>query len=431
MVIVAEIKNLSKEEMLNLARFMLDTMKSEHSFTPYAIVFCTKGTIPVNKDHSANVDHCRLMFDLGHLNPLLVHFSANVAVTNLPERVVKMKDSQSLDNLQSMPNSETPDIYWQISDGNVLGSAGQGSGAIDKVTGQDLLSFDNISLLLMWRVQTHPEATAYIVLDQKGKDLKFVSYQKLSCKIAQLAHYLTEKKALKKGDVVGLIYEQGLDFAVALHTCLYAGIVAIPLPPCDPENIEQDLIMILEVCQKFKVSHILVHPQTQELLTGKMVHSTVKRLQKSSTRAHPLGDTFPELINTTKITKLVRQMETTFHSDAMSVFSGTVFPIIQVQPVDDTWSYTKMSLDTIIAQCMVMKETLNISTEFPIMAGVRPFSGFGLLFSSLAGVYTGCSTVLLSPVQIALNTSLLWELASRHKVKDLYMSCKLTNDEPF
>jgi len=94
-----------------------------------------------------------------------------------------------------------------------------------------MAKFDNIATVLRHRARTIPKQQAYIVLDNKGKEMAVCSWEKLSLRAEKVAHVIREKSGLYRGDRVALIYRdiELIDFAVALLGCFIAGVVAVPI----------------------------------------------------------------------------------------------------------------------------------------------------------------------------------------------------------
>src|SRR5580698_61170 len=80
--------------------------------------------------------------------------------------------------------------------------------------------------LLRWRGATHPETTAYSVLDADQRVVASITYGELDRTAVALATRLAA--AAEPGARALLLYPPGLDFVVALYACFLAGIVAVP-----------------------------------------------------------------------------------------------------------------------------------------------------------------------------------------------------------
>ncbi|KAK4941184.1 hypothetical protein LTR10_018857 [Elasticomyces elasticus] len=95
----------------------------------------------------------------------------------------------------------------------------------------EMSSFENIAAVLRHRAKTNPKQAAYWVLDQKGKELVSITWDKLCSRAEKVAQVIRDKSSLYKGDRVALIYTENeiIEFAVALLGCFIAGVVAVPI----------------------------------------------------------------------------------------------------------------------------------------------------------------------------------------------------------
>lgn len=98
-----------------------------------------------------------------------------------------------------------------------------------------MAKFDNIALVLRHRAKAISKQSAYWVLDQKGKDISSITWEKLASRAEKVAQVIRDKSNLYRGDRVALIYRdvEIIDFAVALIGCFIAGVVAVPINDFD------------------------------------------------------------------------------------------------------------------------------------------------------------------------------------------------------
>ncbi|KAI7005676.1 AMP-binding protein, partial [Hortaea werneckii] len=76
---------------------------------------------------------------------------------------------------------------------------------------------------------------AYWVLDQKGKEVASITWEKLHSRAEKVAQVIRDKSNLYRGDRVALVYRdtEVIDFAIALLGCFVAGVVAVPINNVD------------------------------------------------------------------------------------------------------------------------------------------------------------------------------------------------------
>ncbi|RKF58969.1 Uncharacterized protein C56F8.02 [Erysiphe neolycopersici] len=102
----------------------------------------------------------------------------------------------------------------------------------DPLDGNTLMSkFDNMAAILRYRGQKYAKSPAYWVLDAKGKEISSITWEKLASRAEKVAQVIRDKSSLYRGDRVALFYRdiEIIDFAVALHGCFIAGVVAVPI----------------------------------------------------------------------------------------------------------------------------------------------------------------------------------------------------------
>ncbi|KAI9305286.1 hypothetical protein BJ944DRAFT_162028 [Cunninghamella echinulata] len=102
----------------------------------------------------------------------------------------------------------------------------------------NLEEFQNIAAILRYRATSdnHRLASAFTVLDSKGKEPASLSWEKLNARAEKIAVQFRDKKSgIQSGDRVALIYRKSevLEFIVALFGCFLAGVVAIPINAAD------------------------------------------------------------------------------------------------------------------------------------------------------------------------------------------------------
>ena len=95
----------------------------------------------------------------------------------------------------------------------------------------EMAQFDNIASVLRHRAKANAKQPAYWVLDQKGKEVASITWEKLASRAEKVAQVIRDKSPLYRGDRVALIYNENeiIEFAVALMGCFLAGVVAVPM----------------------------------------------------------------------------------------------------------------------------------------------------------------------------------------------------------
>jgi len=86
--------------------------------------------------------------------------------------------------------------------------------------------------ILRWRALHQPEQRTYTYLVDGEAEGDALTYAGLDCQARSIAALLQSYRA--RGERALLLYPAGLEFIAAFFGCLYAGVIAVPLPPPNP-----------------------------------------------------------------------------------------------------------------------------------------------------------------------------------------------------
>ena len=92
--------------------------------------------------------------------------------------------------------------------------------------------------------------TAFSFLDEKANVSASLTYADIDAKSRGVAAFL-QQKGVKAGDRVILVYPPSLDFIVSFLGCLMASVIAVPVFPPDPGDLNKHVDMfcvIVESC---------------------------------------------------------------------------------------------------------------------------------------------------------------------------------------
>src|ERR1700730_14264962 len=109
--------------------------------------------------------------------------------------------------------------------------------------------------ILRWRALQQPERLAYTYLvdgEAEGDDL---TYAALDCQARSIGALLQSYPAV--GERALLLYPAGLEFIAAFFGCLYAGVIAIPLPPPNLAQPQRTLPRLRAIISDAKPSVVL------------------------------------------------------------------------------------------------------------------------------------------------------------------------------
>jgi len=95
---------------------------------------------------------------------------------------------------------------------------------------------DTILDVLRWRAEHQPEQAAYVYLRDGLNADTVLTYRDLVSRAQSIAGYLQTR--FSPGERLLLVYPPGLEFVQAFWGALYAGLIAVPVPPPDAFRVK-------------------------------------------------------------------------------------------------------------------------------------------------------------------------------------------------
>lgn len=127
-------------------------------------------------------------------------------------------------------------------------------------------NFSTLVELLRWRANQEPDKLAYTFLkDGKTEGLKF-TYQELDLQARAIGALLQKHNG--KGQRALLLYPQGLEVLAAFLGSLYAGVIAIPVPPPDAGRLKRALPRLRAIVKDANATFALTNQSFLEILQG-------------------------------------------------------------------------------------------------------------------------------------------------------------------
>lgn len=118
-----------------------------------------------------------------------------------------------------------------------------------------IVEFSTLVEILRWRALQQPEQRTYIYLvdgEAEGDDL---TYAALDCQARSIGALLQSYRA--SGERALLLYPAGLEFIAAFFGCLYAGVIAVPMPPPNPAQPQRSLPRLRAILSDAQPSVVL------------------------------------------------------------------------------------------------------------------------------------------------------------------------------
>ncbi|RMD44393.1 hypothetical protein DV735_g620, partial [Chaetothyriales sp. CBS 134920] len=400
----------------SLAERTIEVLYQEHHLRVYCVLITQPGILPrVTKNGRREIGNmlCRREFDNGNLPCVHVKFGVERAVQNLPTGQDVLNGMWSpVASANRADLLYDQDTQWSGIDHRQV--------VIDDRTSTTLTNFTNIFDLMQWRVTRQPDDLAYCTIDGRGKEGKALPWKKFDLRVASVAVYLKNKVKLKPGDHVVLMYTHSEEYVFAVYACMVLGLIAIPIAPLDANRLSEDAPAYLHIVADMGVKAVLCNHDVDQLFKQKLVSQHLKQ------SAQYLKTHIPPVYNTTKPSKQshgCRDLGLTMDK-AWSEPNNPVLIWTYWTP-DQRRISVKLGHDTILGMCKVQKETCQMTSSKPVLGCVRSTMGIGFIHTVLMGVYNGCRTYLLSPLDFAQNPQVLFLALSRYKVKDTYATAQM------
>lgn len=398
-------------ELDELCEKAMNTLFKDHKLRVYCVLITPPNSLPrIVRSGRSEIGNmlCKRKFELGILPAVYVKFGIDKAIRSLPVG-------------QDMEGGIWSPLVSQYRTDTLYGNEKQFSSVdfrptvIDDRTLAPLSEFDSIIHILQWRVMHQPDELAFKTIDNKTKEGSGLSWRKFDHKVATVALALQSKLQLVPGDHVILMHTHSEDFIVAVYACLVTGIIAIPVSPIDSTRLQEDVPALLNIIKDYSVKSILINTETDAALKVKIVATHLK--QSSNVARIQI----PEFFNTKKLKLVNSECQELGLTPRKEWLTSNHVAIVWLHWTPDHRRVAVgVSHKTIMSVAKIQKETCQMSSTKPLVGCVRSTSGLGFIHTCIMGVYLGTSTLIVSPIDFALNPLSFFLTLSRYKVKDTY-----------
>ncbi len=134
---------------------------------------------------------------------------------------------------------------------------------------------DTILDVLRWRAEQQPEQIAYVYLRDGRNADTVLTYRDLFALARSTAGYLQTRFA--PGERLLLVYPPGLEFVQAFWGALYAGLVAVPVPPPDAHRLRAGVARVQRFAEDAGAAGAFTTSQILETLRSQECEMTLDR----------------------------------------------------------------------------------------------------------------------------------------------------------
>ncbi|SCU86619.1 LAME_0D06964g1_1 [Lachancea meyersii CBS 8951] len=315
-----------------------------------------------------------------------------------------------------------PQLTWQTS------GIDYREKALDYRTNTDLAPFPNILEILEWRSRKNGDEFAFSDGNAGTSSLTASSnslHNKVSWKtflsiVGWFVKKIVQSKTpLKGGDHVIVLCDNSVEYVAIVLACFYANLIVIPIARLDDTHPEEEVSFLLSTVLNYKVKRIFVDTKMQAILDdGIQISRTLKRykhlLPKITvfSKIKKKGD-----ISSAGLKSLLKER----HGSSSVSSSSCVIWVDRERDTDRELNVV-MTHKVLLNMCKISKETLQLTSDNPIISIYNHTNGLGFIQSCLLGIYVGATTCFFNFQEVLSDSTSFLVALQNLNVKDLILS---------
>jgi acyl-CoA synthetase (AMP-forming)/AMP-acid ligase II len=251
--------------------------------------------------------------------------------------------------------------------------------------------YPNFGAIAQQRAQEQAERIAYTFLRDGEIEEARLTFGELHAQARIVAGRL--QGSTQPGDRALLVYPTGLEFVCAFLGCLYAGVIAVPVPePLVPRH----LLRLVEIVRDAQTQHILT--------TSKLLPAIRQRFDNN----------------------IEKEGLTWVATDKLDRFWGDAWHAMPIEADQEAFlQYTSGSTATprgvivshrnLSANLQMIQDAFQVTAEDVLVSWLPLFHDMGLIVKVLQTVYTGANCILMSPFDFLRKPARWLQAISRYR----------------
>ncbi|MFB6375859.1 MAG: fatty acyl-AMP ligase, partial [Bradymonadaceae bacterium] len=221
-----------------------------------------------------------------------------------------------------------------------------------------------------------PDRRIFRYLDDGETEGQTVTYQDLLDGSRAVAAEL--RRETQPGDRVLLLYEPGVEYIEAFFGCLYAGRIAVPVYPPDPNGLEQTLPRLVHIIEDAQPSAVATTSKIRSMASGLMSADTVggNDLAWCATDGAEASDEQPI---------------------AQHVEPGSLAFLQYTSGSTRRPRGVRITHRNLLHNVKLIAETLELDRQTVGVSWLHMYHDMGLIGKIITPAVVGCSVVLMSP----------------------------------
>lgn len=237
--------------------------------------------------------------------------------------------------------------------------------------------------LLRYRAIHQAEQTAFVFLQDGEIEIEKIKYRELDLQARAIAVFLQSIADI--GDRAILLYPPGLDFITAFLGCLYAGVIAVPVPQPKRNRHNNRLESIVKDTEaKLALTTTSVINKTKEIFEGNLILASLQCVTTDSINSNKVNNWQLPQINSNTLAFLQYTSGSTGTPKGVMVSHGNL--LSTSADLDQGWVHTSESI---------------------MVTWLPTFHDMGLIYGVLQPLYKGFPAYMMAPVTF-LQKPYLW-----------------------
>lgn len=238
-------------------------------------------------------------------------------------------------------------------------------------------NFASLVELLKHRAHVQPNDLAYQFLIDGKKEGNAYTYAELNQWARAIAALLQQQQS--QGERALLLYPQGVEVVAAFCGSLYAGVIAIPVPPPDAGRLKRTLPRLREIVKDAKATIVLSNARIIELIQNS-------------------GLDFPEFnsmrwvdTETVDLALAAQWQEPTINKDALAYLQYT-------SGSTSTPKGVMLSHHNLLHHCEYLRRSCGYSPNGPTVTWMPYFHDYGLVEGLMQPLFNGAPCYIMAPL---------------------------------
>ncbi|SCV05494.1 LANO_0H08724g1_1 [Lachancea nothofagi CBS 11611] len=405
-----------------------------HRIQPLCILLVAPGSLP-RRYCSLEIANSTVekRFLSGLLNSKFVKFQVDNVILDFIPHSSFVNESIFSEHLSTLRHDAIAQDVMDLT-GSAPGDTWQTSGidyrekSLDYRTNTDLTPFPNILEILEWRSRKHGDEHAFSdgvssASSSAANSNSFhskVSWKSFLSIIGCFVKKIVQSKTpLKTGDHVIVLCDNSVEYVAMVLACFYCNLVVIPIATLNDSHPVEEVDFLLSVVLNYKVRRIFVDSKMQAILDD---GTDISRALKRYKHLIPKITTFSKIkkkadVSFSSLKALLKEKHGT-----NSVTSQGCVVWIDRERDNQKEINVVMTHKILLNMCKIIKETLQLTSDSPLISTYMHTAGLGFIQSCLLGIYVGTTTSFFNFDDILSDATSFLIALQNLNVKDLILS---------